>query len=198
MIIPGGDTFESYESYLEVLRNYTIDLDRYRGLRKDWKATLGEKLGPDYDVLIPTMPNKSNAKYTEWKILFEKIASFLNEEVILIGHSLGGLFLAKYLSEESFSKHILATMIISAPYDSRLPDFSLADFALPSSLKKLESQGGRVFIYHSDDDPVVPIENAQKYKVALPDATLRVLNGRGHFNQEEFPELSADIKTLHG
>src|SRR3989344_3659970 len=99
VVIHGGDTFDTYEQYLSFLKNYKIDFERFRENKKDWKATLAEKLGENYEVISHSMPNKRNAKYIEWKIWFEKFIPFLNPEVILVGHSLGGAFLAKYFSE---------------------------------------------------------------------------------------------------
>ena len=65
---------------------------------------LDKVLGGGYEVLIPQMPNSQNARYSEWKILFEKIISILDDEIILIGHSLGGIFLVKYFSENDYAK----------------------------------------------------------------------------------------------
>jgi predicted alpha/beta-fold hydrolase len=48
------------------------------------------------------MPNKLNARYHEWKIFFEGILSKLDreDEITLVGGSLGGCFLLKYFSEK--------------------------------------------------------------------------------------------------
>jgi predicted alpha/beta hydrolase family esterase len=35
------------------------------------------------------MPNRHFADYKAWKIMFEKIFSYLKDEVIFVGHSLG-------------------------------------------------------------------------------------------------------------
>ena len=75
------------------------------------------------------MPNLINAKYNEWEIIFNKLVPFLNDTIIFIGHSLGGV-LAKYLSENKFPKKILATFLICAPYDDKDADYSLVDFNL--------------------------------------------------------------------
>ncbi len=87
-------------------------------------------LGNKFDVLLPKMPNPSNAKYNEWKIIFNKISKLLEKNVILIGHSLGAIFLIKYLSENKFPKKILATLLISPPYDDDGMEESLGDFYL--------------------------------------------------------------------
>jgi predicted alpha/beta hydrolase family esterase len=194
ILIHGGTTFDTYKDYLSFLKKKKIDLDSYR--RERWSSSLKVKLGTKFDVLLPKMPNPANAKYDEWAILFKKIAAVLKNNTILIGHSLGGIFLAKYLSENKFPKKILATFLIAPPYDSKNMDESLGKFNLPKSLKKLEKQGGRIFLYHSKDDKVVPFAHLGKYKKVLPGAVVRKFKRKGHFNQASFPELVRDIKSL--
>ena len=101
VVIHGGDTFKTYEQYLRFLKRFDIDFERYRSGKNDWKTNLREALGEEYEVIAPVMPNKNNAKYPEWQIWFEKFIPFLNGEIILVGHSLGGTFIAKYLSEKT-------------------------------------------------------------------------------------------------
>ena len=64
------------------------------------------------------MPLQDNAKYEEWKILFERYIPHLKDNVILMGNSLGGIFLAKYLSENKFPKKILSTYLTCPPFDN--------------------------------------------------------------------------------
>lgn len=187
IVIHGGTTFDSYEDYISNLKNKEVSLDRLR-LNKDWKDTLEEELGENFEVLLPRMPNGTNARYEEWKIWFERIILFLSENIILIGHSLGGIFLAKYLSENVFSKRIKATILVAAPFDYANEE-SLADFKLPSSLSKFTEQGGTIYLIHSKDDPVVPFEQFEKYKQVLPTSETMILDGREHFNQDTFPEI---------
>ncbi len=193
VVIHGGDAFNTYEEYLEDLKSVTLNLERLRS--RGWKSSFQEKLGDEYDVLIPDMPNKMNAKYLEWKIWFEKLIPLMDEKVAFIGHSLGGIFLAKYLSENSFPKTIKATFLIATPYNTT-NNHPLADFVISEQLEGLEKQAGKLFIYHSKDDPVVPFEDLQKYVIALPKAQAKIFEDRKHFNQPEFPELVENIKTL--
>jgi len=195
VVIHGGDTFGTYEEYVAFLKTFLIDsLEYFR--RRRWRDSLQEKLGDDFEVITPTMPNKSNAKYSEWKIWFEKLIPFLNDDVILVGSSLGGIFLSKYLSENKFPKKIKATFLLAAPYDAADSDYTLADFELPKGLELLEKQGGQIYLYQSKDDPVVPFVDLEKYKKQLPIAETLVFDDRGHFGQNEFPELVEAIKHL--
>src|SRR3989344_2355919 len=134
VVIHGGDIFATQDEYINFLRNYEINIERYKTGVDDWKPWLREILGNEYEVILPVMPNKTNARFEEWKLWFEKLLPFLNDEVILIGHSLGGSFLAKYLSENNFSKKIRGIFLVSACYGDNPPEYYQADFKLPKSL----------------------------------------------------------------
>ena len=151
-------------------------------------------MGEEYEVIAPKMPNKLNAKYLEWKIWFEKFIPHFELEVILVGHSLGGTFLVKYLSENKLPKKIRGVFLVAACYNTQDSDYSMADFILPKNLEGIYLQAGKIFIYHSKDDEVVPFADFEKYKKELPKAVAREFTDRGHFNQEEFPELFEDIR----
>lgn len=195
LYIHGGMTFPTHAAYLHFLRTKELTLDRLR-VGHDWKDNLQSVLGEGYDVLAPRMPNGMNAQYPEWTLWFSRIVSLLNAGVILIGHSLGGVFLVRYLSEQVVPMRVKATMLVAAPYRDDVPEESLGDFLPPDDLSLFKDQGGSIFIYHSTDDPVVPFEHGISYARALPEATMRECQGRGHFNVESFPELEADIRML--
>ncbi|MCK9351715.1 MAG: alpha/beta hydrolase [Candidatus Paceibacterota bacterium] len=194
LVIHGGNAFTTNEQYINSLQNSRLDLDKLR-MKKDWKDSLQEKLGGAFDVLQPRMPNASNAQYEEWKLWFEKAAVLLDDDIILVGHSLGGIFLAKYLSENDFPKKIKATFLISAPF-SNGEDEPLGSFVLSKPLKKMEKQGGKIFLYHSKDDKVVPFTEVKKYIDQLAGATTHFFEDRGHFNLESFPELIQEIQNI--
>jgi predicted alpha/beta hydrolase family esterase len=190
IIIHGGDSFAAYEEFLDSLKNWEVSLESFLP-KCDWKSVLQSKLGEEYEILSPRMPNKQNAKYEEWKIWFERMTPFIQDGVILIGHSLGGLFLAKYLSENNFSKKIEALFLIAAPH-SQTQDIS--SFALEADLQKVAEQCRNIHLYQSQDDAVVPENEAERYKKAWPEAQLHIFQDRGHFNQENFPEIVEEIK----
>jgi len=192
LLIHGGETFDDYNAYIEHLKSAEFELER----GKRWRDSLREELVDDFDLITPLMPFKQNAKYKEWKIWLEKIIPHLKDELILIGHSLGGIFLAKYLSENTFPKKISAVYLIAAPYDNTGADYPLGDFTLPDSLEGLEKQGGQIYLYHSEDDPMVPFMNIEKYAKALPSAKKQIFKEKGHFMQEEFPELISHLKQF--
>lgn len=191
ILIHGGTTFDTYEEYFEYLKSSELTLEKIN--RKDWKDSLYLDL-PDFEIVYPKMPNSKNARYEEWKLWFKKLIPLISDEVILVGHSLGGIFLAKYLSENIFPKTITQLHLVAAPYDTEIIKESLADFALSKTVENIESQVKKIFLYQSKDDFAVAYEDVLKYKRDLPKSELVIFENRGHFLQEDFPELIKNIK----
>lgn len=196
VIIHGGDTFDTYEEYLKFLKDFEIkSLDYFRN-KGSWKNNFQQRLGEDFEFLQPRMPNQMNAKYIEWELWFKKILDLLDKDFVLIGYSLGGIFLIKYLSENIINKKIESLHLVAAPYDGEGTEYSMADFVITNDLKNVEKQSPNIFFYQSKDDTSVPALNVEKYKVLLPKATILIFEDRGHFRQEEFPELVENIKKF--
>ena len=185
-IIHGGNTFKSNKGYLRYLKTRPISLEkRVRYYENYFDKTLGK----DFELIRPRMPLQDYAKYEDWKIYFERHIPYLRNNVILMGGSLGGIFLAKYLSENKFPKKILSTYLICPPFDNTLPGESLAGgFKLKSNLSLLEKQAGNLYLLFSKDDDVVPVSHAKKYEKKLKNAKIIIYKSKnGHFKISKFP-----------
>jgi len=194
IVIHGGTTFSSYEAFLDNLRTKRVYLDRLKPF-VSWKENLQARLGNDYQVLLPTMPNTTNAKYNEWKLWFGRIAEVVTDDCILVGHSLGGIFLAKYLSENTFPRTISATILIAAPFNDETNE-ELADFKIDSISDTFAQQAGKVVFFNGEDDPVISIQERDMFRQALPTATFYTLPAPDHFVRAELPELTEVIRSL--
>ena len=194
LLIHGGDTYENYDKFIESLNTKTPKLEWILS-RRDWKNELQDQLGEDFAVYTPQMPNKQNAIYEEWKILFEKIVDLLEDGFILVGHSLGAIFIVKYLSENKIKKNIKKTILLGTPFDNTgMESYPLFSFLRNGKLDCFEQQAGDAFFYHSEDDFAVPFTHLEKYKKELPIAHFRIFTDRNHFLQENVPEIIVDIK----
>jgi uncharacterized protein len=198
VFIHGAQSFSNYDAFLTRLRTVEISDPLELEPRKRWQPTLREALLDTHEVYMPSMPNKQNAKYVEWKIWFERYFQFLHDGVILIGHSQGGYFLLKYLSENTMPVSVKALILLAAPFEA--DDFGGedgGDFAFdPHNLHMLTKQIEKVHILHSTDDPLVPYVHAEKLRAALPGATLVTYSNKNHFILEEFPEFISLIQEL--
>lgn len=194
IVIHGGETFDTYEDYLTWLKNREPD-DLSSLKQRRWKDSLQETLGNEFDVVRMRMPCSFNANYNEWKIWFEKYISLFDDNVIFVGHSLGGIFLVKYLAENEYPKQIKALLLVAAPFDDSNSEYSLATFKLPDDITHVSSQVEHIMIFHSTDDPVVSFEDAKQYQ-ALLKGELISFSDRAHFSTETFPELTEIIRGL--
>lgn len=189
LIIHGGDSFSSYEAYLADLKASELDYARLIPSKR-WRDTVIEAFS-DADVLIPTMPNSANAQYEEWKIWFEKIIPFLGDDVRLVGHSLGAMFLAKYLHESPLEKPVRQLILLAGGYDDDVHGYG--SFAIDSATG-LEKSAKEIHLFHSEDDFVVPYSELAKFQADLPTAITHSFTSRNHFLDAEFPELLEILK----
>jgi hypothetical protein len=195
IFIHGGDPHDSYKQYIDFLRNFRLDFERALG--RGWRGTLQKKLGKKFEVIAPRMPNSLNAKYLEWEIWFKKFIPHMEKEVILGGHSLGGIFLAQYLSENKFPKKIRGLFLVAPPFKGNNGKDPMADFILPKDISQFTKYGEKIHLYHSEDDKLVWKSDFNRYVEAIPNAQVRVFKNRGHFLGDKFPELVKDIKALY-
>ncbi|TDF94801.1 RBBP9/YdeN family alpha/beta hydrolase [Paenibacillus piri] len=159
-------------------------------------ASLQNALGESYRVSYPIMPNPERPSYKPWKLkLAEELAEVQNE-VILVGHSLGGSVLLKYFSEENCTNAVAGLFLVATPYWGKDPNWQVDDFLLREQFATKLTAIPRMFIYHSRDDEVVPIEHALRYAESIPQAAVHVLDRCGHAFKAGLPQLVEDIKSL--
>ncbi|WP_339271059.1 alpha/beta hydrolase [Paenibacillus sp. FSL W8-0187] len=159
----------------------------------DLIADLKEQLGEVYHVSSPAMPDPD---YALWKAQIANEIEALDEEVLLIGHSLGGSVLLKFLSEEGCRRTVSGLFLIAAPYWGKDDKWQSEDFRLPDSFATMLPRISSLYLYHSRHDPVVPFAHAQHYAKQLPQAVTREYEGDDHYFCEGLPELVDDIKRI--
>jgi predicted alpha/beta hydrolase family esterase len=191
VFIDGGMTFSNRQDYLEYLRERELSLKSSENWSK--KDYLENSL--DAEIVRVEMPCTDNAEYREWRITFERYLEKLSEDLILVGYSLGGTFLAKYLSENKMEKNLISTYLVAPPYDDEMPGDDLAGgFQLEEDLSKLEENTGKLELFFSKNDEVVPVRHAEKFSENLSEAKVEKLGDKGgHFRVKKFPELVEKI-----
>jgi predicted alpha/beta hydrolase family esterase len=161
----------------------------------DLVTYLRAMLGAEYDVLYPKMPDPESPEYETWKTLLAKEIALLQGELILIGHSLGGSVLLKYLSEEPCSDVIAGLFLIAAPFWGK-KNWQVDEYALQEDFSSRLPGVSRIFLYHSLNDEVVPVSHLRFYAEKLPNATVRESGNRRHLFSKGLPQLIEDIKNL--
>jgi predicted alpha/beta hydrolase family esterase len=196
LMVHGGMTFKNEKEYLHFLKTRKVSTKK----RPYWEADLEEKLQKKFEIIRPRMPLQDNAKYRDWELAFERYVPLLRKNSILIGSSLGGIFLAQYLSQHKLPQKALSVYLVCAPFDNSLPSEDLVGgFKLRADLSLLEKNCKNLHLLFSKDDDVVPASHAEKYRKKLKKAHIVVYKSKkGHFTIPRFPEIlkmiAADVK----
>ena len=156
-------------------------------------ASLRKALGAQYELRSPIMPDPDKPAYAPWKERLEKELAALEDEALVVGHSLGGSVVLKVLSETKHTRPIAGIFLVATPFWGGSGE--VEEFALRKDFAARLPKTPRVFLYHSRDDDVVPFAHLALYSGALPRATVRELDGYGHLFKKSCPELVGDIRT---
>jgi predicted alpha/beta hydrolase family esterase len=141
-------------------------------------------------MAAPTKPS-----YERWKLELERLLPSDKSPPILVGHSLGGSVLLKYLSEHRPKVPAAGLFVVAAPYWGSA-DWKVKEFVLRESFAHSLPDALRIYLYQSRDDEVVDMEHLSRYSKAIPQATVRILDGGGHTFKDGLPELAEDIQAL--
>lgn len=157
-------------------------------------AYLRQQLGSDYKVLAPDMPDPDHPTYQAWRNQIEQELGKLDTDALLIGHSLGGSMLLKYLAEGTYHRPIAGMFLVAVPYWGK-QDWEL-EYAVPDDFASHLPPIQHLFLYHSRSEENVPFSSLLRYQEQLPQATVRVVDGKQHSFTEGLPLLAQDIKRL--
>lgn len=144
------------------------------------------------EAQTPEMPGFYEPNYKKWKDSLEKLGP--DENTILVGHSCGGGFLVRWLSESNVK---VGKVVLVAPWidpEKRI-DPNFFKFKIdPNIFLKTESI---TIIYSTDDDPAI-IKSIEILKAKLKNINFQEFHDKGHFvlgdlKTEKFPELLEEI-----
>lgn len=161
----------------------------------DLVAHLQQSLGNAYDVMYPQMPDPEQPVYEDWKDQLDYEFEVLNNEIILVGHSLGGSVLLKYLTEQTMKKTIAGLFMVAAPYWG-LKNWRVNEYRLPKNFTTKLPRIPYIYLYHSQTDEVVPFAHGEQYARKLPGAVLHTYTGGDHLFSNGLPDLAEDIRKL--
>jgi len=158
--------------------------------QRHWRGWLKKELEQrGYIVDAPEMPIPWKPDYQAWKKEFEKIK--ISNNSVLIGHSAGGAFIARWLSE---NKRVVKKVILLSPGKAKLDhNKRLHDFYSFKIDKSIAARVEKIVLFTSDNEKWYRKQNIQEYNVAWG-AQVITLHKTGHFvfrdmGREEFPEL---------
>lgn len=127
------------------------------------------------------MPKPERPDCVEWvNEITRAIERCPEDEIYLIGHSLGGPAILRYL-EKTDIKQIGGVVLVSSPSEKnsnrKIDSFFNTDF----DFERIKSNCKKFSIIHGDNDPNVSISNAEHLSQMLDGKLIIVQNG-GHLN----------------
>jgi uncharacterized protein len=156
--------------------------------------SLQHALGTAYHVEYPQMPDEENAPYLEWAAEIDSRLRAATSAVALVGHSVGGSVLLKYLCDRKPERRIAGLFAIATPYWGADKFWRWEEVTLPENAASKLACHGPLFLYHSRDDEVVPFTHLGLYEARFPTATIRALDGRGHQFNDDLAVVGADLR----
>lgn len=156
--------------------------------------SLRKNLGAAYEVRYPALPNEDEPDYQAWKSRILAELTDMGADAILVGHSIGASVAIKLLTEEKPA--LAGVFLIASPFWHNDDFWHWEDAQLPEDARSKLPKGLPLFIYHGDEDEVVPFSHFAMYSEAFPRATIRRLAGRGHQLDNDLGDVARDIKAL--
>ena len=150
----------------------------------------------DIYTVAPEMPKGYYPEYEIWKNEFERFD--INKETLLVGHSCGGGFLVRWLTENSERK--VGKVVLVAPwmgihFNEEPFDDSFFSFEIR---RDIAQQTTGLYIFNSTDDMEVVQQSVKILRNQVDNVQYREFTGKGHFTlsslgTEEFPELLEEL-----
>lgn len=110
-----------------------------------------------YEVTVPELPGNYFPDFNGWMKTITDFAPTEND--ILIGHSMGGTTILRYLEEANSA--VAHTILTATPVDSM--GFNQVDnfFGIGFEWEKIVKNAGKINLIYEEDDSIVPLEHGQ-------------------------------------
>lgn len=128
-------------------------------------------------------PRPYDPIYEEWEKVFQQMV--IDDETVIVGHSCGGGFLVRYLSEHPEVRP--AKVILVAPWID--PDHELTTDFFKFEIDSTLGDRTDLHIFISSDDDEAMQKTFQIISEKIPNSTTHEFTDRGHFCNRDFPEL---------
>ncbi len=147
----------------------------------------------DIPAATPEVPNAYEPEYSIWKREFERFD--VTSETILVGHSCGGGFLVRWLSEHK--DVTVGKVVLVAPWldPNNRKGNQFFDFTIDP---EFTARTKGITIFNSDNDMEEVQESVRQIRDKVKNIEYREFTNHGHFclkdlGTEAFPELLKEV-----
>lgn len=147
-----------------------------------------------FNSKVPQMPDTSTPKIKQWLRKLNQVAGKVDEETVLIGHSIGCQTILRYLEQLPKGTKV-SQCILVAPWmeldkqtieeeGEEVKEIARPWMETPITWKKVKDHCKEFVAIFSDNDPYVPLSNAKIFKKGLNAKTI-ILKNWGHFTEDD-------------
>lgn len=144
----------------------------------------------------PEIQDAHKPDYKKWKAEFARYD--VDEETLLVGHSCGGGFLTRWLSENEVE---VDKLVLVAPWldPDRRKTTDFFDFKINPNISKRVNE---IHLFVSKDDAKDILKSVDMITKSIPNIKVHEYEDKGHFcfedlKTEEFPELLKVVTDKH-
>lgn len=184
--------------------NNIVCIHGYNGIPPIYHWIKNELIKRNYKVDMPKFPPKEGVKYSDWSKILEDSKIDIQEETIIVAHSIGNAFIMKQLANSPKKIKAFISLAGFADYfevegkedlNRAIKDFTVTD----KEIEKFKDCTSQRYSIYSDNDHIVPFSVLEEY-VKKIDATALFIKGIGHMGSksgvEELPELLETVEKL--
>jgi hypothetical protein len=157
-----------------------------------------------FEVFTPLMPDPLHPRIDEWVSFLKQQIGVPDANTILFGHSIGSQTILRYLEMLGEGERIAGAVFLAGwmhltdeAYETD-EDVVIAKPWLETTLDwpAIKTHAGKFIAIFSDDDPLVPISDAEIFKDKLG-AEIVVEHNKGHFSGSSgIKELSSALEAI--
>ncbi|MEM3374735.1 MAG: alpha/beta fold hydrolase [Candidatus Woesearchaeota archaeon] len=147
--------------------------------KSNWFPWLENELkNENFLVYVPDLPNSRFPKLNEW--LDYAFDLGINENTILIGHSLGSVLILRILEKIDFK---LKAVFLVSTFDVDLGISVIKNFVeKPFNYEKIKQNCENIYILQSDNDNYIHLDIAKELAKKI-DARLIIFHNKDHLSQ---------------
>lgn len=151
---------------------------------ENWFPWLKKELeSRGHKLFIPRFPTPEGQDLKNWLKTFKEYEKYIKKDTIMIGHSVGAAFILDYLeiSNKSIRSAFLVSGFTSLLGNPKFDNINKTFVDKGFDWKKIKGNCVSFHLFHSDNDPYVPLGLAEDLARNLR-VPLMTVKGAGHFN----------------